>query len=102
LRETGDSTIERRIELMRRIVMVGIGCLALLGSGCGKDCKSACSKLYDECKLFITTVGGGQVSKDECISQCDGLSKKSDFVSCLHDTACTDTSKMESCVLNAQ
>jgi len=89
---------------MRRLVMtlVALGGLGVLASGCGKDCKSACSKLYDECKLYITTVGGGQLTKEECVTSCDALTKKDDFVSCLHDSSCGDTNKISSCVLNAQ
>jgi hypothetical protein len=78
------------------LFFAGSSLFLFLAAGCGADCKTACSKIYDECKMSFTGT-----SKDQCVETCQALtgsctykektmSCKDAGIQCTMDTACAN------------
>jgi hypothetical protein len=74
------------------------GSLLGLASGCGNDCSSACSKIYDECKMSFE----GLPTKSDCETQCKEEEKNNSdntkkTIDCIMKTKC-DSTELGACL----
>lgn len=64
----------------------------ITGGAPGGDCASACSQIYDSCKLVLQNSSGQDISEAQCVTECQNAPHASQVPSCVNAAKCNSSS----------